>query len=359
MGKYELSLATDYVSKWTFDEAVREIFQNAIDAGNYAWNYNPQTQILSISNDGAQLEPQTLLLGCTSKSGDDNTIGQFGEGYKLALLVLTRSGKCVKIYNGKSREVWLAKLVNSRRYKTRVLTIFTEKLSIWEKPEDKVTFEIEGILEEEFETTKSHNLHVEPPIGEVLTTSRGRILKDASYKGRIYVNGLYVCNDDTLSYGYDFKPQYVQLDRDRTTVRTFDVRWETSAMWLEFGDEDECIQLCIDGKVDVQYLHSRATQHSIRHSLRETFHNKYGQNAVPCGDQGEVDEIRGFYPKCKPVVASETTCSLLREDILSEYTREYEELSIREKFEKWYEMYVIDVGREGEHVWQSLLDELN
>ena len=112
MAKYELSLSPEYVSHWGIVEAVREIFQNAIDqaavqednpmffsyeknevkSAGWGMTYE-QDGVLRIGNRDSILDAKSLLLGATTKRDDQKTIGQFGEGYKIATLVLLRSGK--------------------------------------------------------------------------------------------------------------------------------------------------------------------------------------------------------------------------------------------------------------------------
>ena len=140
MAKYELSLVKSYVQEWTAEDAIREIIQNAIDESNrvednaMSVEYDPEEKTLTISNKKSVLTHDTLLLGNTSKATDDNMIGKFGEGYKLGILVLTRENHPVTIQNYGLKETWTARFVNSRRWKDEVLTIFTEKSQIWNKP---------------------------------------------------------------------------------------------------------------------------------------------------------------------------------------------------------------------------------
>lgn len=97
MKTIELSLSPKYVSGWGVEEAVREILQNAIDqkadGAEVSVSYDRET--LSILTDGARLKTSTLLLGESGKD-DERYIGKYGEGYKLALLVLTRERKPVR-----------------------------------------------------------------------------------------------------------------------------------------------------------------------------------------------------------------------------------------------------------------------
>src|SRR5699024_7551399 len=229
MSKFELSLSRDYVGDWTYIEGIRELFQNALDqhtsveGNDMFFEYDEENEILRIGNKKSILDRSTLLLGTSSKRDDEETIGQFGEGYKIATLVLTREGHNVVFYNYGAREVWKPRFVKSRRYGADVLTFFVEKQKIWNKvPDNNLTIEISNIKKEQYEKIKESNLHIETK-GETIETEKGRILLDEEYKGKVFVNGLYVCEYGEYEKGYDFKPQYLKLDRDRKMVDTFEL----------------------------------------------------------------------------------------------------------------------------------------
>ena len=105
MSKIELTISPNYVPTWTYLDAVRELFQNALDQEEQnpenvmRWSYDEDALSLTISNAHSTLSIASLLLGQTSKADDKSTIGQFGEGYKIATLVLLREGKTITFYN--------------------------------------------------------------------------------------------------------------------------------------------------------------------------------------------------------------------------------------------------------------------
>ena len=170
MSKIELSLASDYVPSWTIVDAIRELFQNALDQevqvpdNKASWSYDNGT--FKICNKQSTLTAKTLLLGTSSKSSDSKTIGQFGEGYKIATLVLLRNAKQVTIYNYGLREVWRPRFVKSRRFGTDILTFFIDKEYPWKQvPDNDLTIEVTGLTDEEWiEQIVPANLHLQSDV---------------------------------------------------------------------------------------------------------------------------------------------------------------------------------------------------
>lgn len=129
MKTIELSLSPKYVSGWGVEEAVREILQNAIDqkadGAEVSVSYDRET--LSILTDGARLKTSTLLLGESGKD-DERYIGKYGEGYKLALLVLTRERKPVKVVT--DAETWTPEFRLSETFGEESLQIDVEETGV-------------------------------------------------------------------------------------------------------------------------------------------------------------------------------------------------------------------------------------
>ena len=83
-------IADDYVKDWTTERALVELIANALDEDPLAvvtWNDG----ILTIEDQGPGIPRSGLLLGASRKNHQQ--IGQFGEGKKLAALVLARDPK--------------------------------------------------------------------------------------------------------------------------------------------------------------------------------------------------------------------------------------------------------------------------
>jgi hypothetical protein len=319
MQKIELTITPNYVPSWGIVDAVRELFQNALDQqeqkpdNEMSWSYDPDTETLRICNKYSVLTANSLLLGQTTKADDASTIGQFGEGYKIATLVLLRNGKNVTFYNYGAKEVWSPRFVNSRRFGTQVLTFFIDKKAFWEKvPDADLSIEISGISVEEFEDIKAKNLHVLKDYSVVATTQYGDII---DIPGNVYVNGLFVCEFKRYKYGYNFKPEYLTLDRDRKMVSDFDLCWIASRAW---GSVDEShskllLELINQGAADVGYIDSMTLFNSKDAKLRDMcytdFLMKHGDMAIPVATQDELERVPKGY---KGVMVPKTYNALIR-----------------------------------------------
>lgn len=290
MRNYELSISSDYVPTWGVVEAVREFFQNALDgetadSGNKMFfDYDESKEVLRIGNKHGKLDHRTLLFGYTDKNENANMIGNHGEGYKIATVVLLRLNKQIVFYNYGCREVWRPRFVNSRRYGVKVPTFFVDDKHFWEKvPDDDLVIEITGITKEEYDQIVESNLHLQGYKGDV-ETRYGYILSD-KYKGKIFVGGLYICSDPRLDIGLNFNPDVVSLERDRSMVNSFDVQWYASRMIEQTGDIDR-IEHSLSGYsgqyISIDYLSSDIADEIARKFLEEN-----GYDAIPVSDESD------------------------------------------------------------------------
>lgn len=83
--------------------------------------------MLRLKNRKSVLKINTLLLGRSSKANNEDTVGQFGEGYKIAALVLNRLGKTFTIYNNEKNEVWESRFKNSEKWLEKILCFYVSK----------------------------------------------------------------------------------------------------------------------------------------------------------------------------------------------------------------------------------------
>ena len=96
--KFSTGISPEYVKNWDTTKAVREIIQNYLDVrdefgvgGRITWNNG----IAYVRDLGAGIEPRHLAMGISEKSED--SIGKYGEGLKLALLVMAREKRNIEL----------------------------------------------------------------------------------------------------------------------------------------------------------------------------------------------------------------------------------------------------------------------
>lgn len=215
MKKYELTISPSYVSNWTVKEAIRELLQNAIDGEKCGHTksiyYDGHT--LEIRNEGVTLEAESLVLGGTSKEGRSDLVGGFHEGMKLAFVVLLREGYGIEVENGSV--IWRPTFEESATYGVRVLTIEEEEGS---GENGDLIFRVDGISESLYEELRSDFPCMDEDYGEVVECEYGQILLEKAFRGKMFVEGLYIQEDKHFEFGYNFKADVVELDRDRKAI---------------------------------------------------------------------------------------------------------------------------------------------
>lgn len=369
MSKFELSLSKDYVPDWTVVDAVRELFQNALDQqtttenNEMFFNYDKDSQTLYIGNKSSVLDVKTLLLGASSKRDDPNTIGKFGEGYKIATLVLTRLDKKVTFYNYGAKEVWKPRFVKSRRYNgAEILTFFIDKKYPWTKvPDNNLTITIENITEQDYEDIVESNLHCQD-VGRVIESRFGRILEEERYKGKVFVNGLYVCSYPKYTQGYDFKPEYINIDRDRKLADSFELEWMSSQM-LSGVDSDKTVELIKQGAADVSYIASAgygSSLASIANKTYQTFKQDYGDSAIPVTTQEEYEMISKSAGKYTPVFVPNSYSNVIKasQDYQPPEIKVKNKESVRSKLERWLANHKQTLSKKAINKLQAIIDEV-
>lgn len=311
MAKYELTISTDYVPEWTYVEAIRELFQNAIDNETVnkenKMSIDFENGVVKIANKTSKLTLDSLLLGCSTKRNDEKTIGQHGEGYKIAFMVLLRENKAVTVYNYGANEIWTTKIVNSRRYNgAKVIQIEVDKNPIWKRTPDKdLTIEVSGITEDEWEVIKDNNLFLRDGLNATEMAYNGRVLLDESDKGKIFVKGLYVCTSKNTKYGYDFYSKGIKLDRDRQLVDSFNISWYASSIWAELAKNAEyndiISDLVLTDSADTLYLSKMShidNLAGIGGAILGKLRDKHGDRTYPVTDSFKYKAVEsaGYSP---------------------------------------------------------------
>lgn len=370
MTKYELSLTRAYVPDWGLTDAVRELFQNALDQqtvnpeNTMFWGYDEETEALVIGNKLSILEPKSLLLGSTTKADNPDTIGQFGEGYKVATLVLTRLDKAVTFYNYGAKEVWTSRFSKSRKYGVEILVFEIDKKYPWTKvPDNNLSIIVENISLDEFAEIEETILHMRPSANTWLN-SKGEILLDENDQGKMFVNGLYISSDASFCYGYNFLPNCVKLDRDRRLIPGFELKWTIAQMWATLDIEDDetteaIVRMVAQSKPDVEYLRiansgQRQAVKSISNNVYAAFTKAHGQNAIAISSTEELNSV----PEGRtPIIVEQTYKDLLEDSDDYESYDAPEEATLKDKIQDWLDVWEDDMPADARDALEAILDE--
>lgn len=370
---YELTLTPNYVSDWTFNDAIRELIQNGTDQevldnkNHFSIEYDRERQVLQLKNSKSALKINTLLLGRSSKVGNEDTVGQFGEGYKIAALVLNRIGKTFTVLNNEKNEVWESRFKNSEKWLEKILAFYIGK----RKTEDTgLCIEVGNVSWSEYSDLSDVWIGMCDFDYEKVETQYGEILTDEEFAGKVFVNGLFVdCNSD-LQYGYNFKPKYINLERDRKTCDTWNVEDVTSKMIAEGmvngGIPIEIVRQMVESnKDDVYHLEFNTylgDVKKVQEMLVESFDEQNPQPySIPVSSQDEIKKVKAYGGN--PVVVPAKVATLLK----AETAKRFEELvkipygtgmTLKDRFLRWYDAYSDKLSDVAKKELKSLVDEM-
>lgn len=254
---------------------------------------------LLLFNRGASLERANLLLGSTTKEGDDTQRGKYGEGFKVGSLALVRAKKPVTIFNG--NEKWESCIKKSEEFDSEVLAFKITKNN--PHPADKLLFQVDNITPDEWKSMNDVFLNIYcPPKETLMSTPEGDVLLDKTLKGKIYCGGIFVTEEKELAYGYNFKPAVLSLHRDRNMVNSFDVHWNTSKMWgflsaNKKGKLYDIKNMLKLGTPDVEYL-SKFSDYTLTGKLAMDFLADNAERSYPVTSEEEAKRVRqlGYSP---------------------------------------------------------------
>ena len=299
MDRIEISLAEDYCPSWGLWEGIRELVQNYMDAtdAGFPGAVEHSGNKLVLRNAGAAMtRAQMSLFGATTKAGDDNARGQFGEGFKIGLLALLRGGKEAIIVT--PHGTYIPRIVDSNMFQARVLAF--EQTD--EEPNDGVSVEVIGISESEWSQFDRRFLWDSP---------RDSILTERP--GDVFVRDIWVGHFPDYRLGYNFAS--MQTDRDRKLIDAWTLRYHASllverAVANDRMPAENVLDLIMADAEDVRYIHNHATQKS-RSRIAAAFKDRHGDAAVAVGTMEQVHEAE--HHGLKPVVAPAVAVELLDE----------------------------------------------
>lgn len=373
METYDLTLTENYVSDWGFYDAIRELIQNGTDQeiidnnNRFGLFYDSSKENLYLVNESSKLKINTLLLGRSSKSKNEDTVGQFGEGYKIAALVLNRLGKTFTIFNNNKNEIWTSKFVNSKKWLEKILQFTVIKN---ETDNTGLVIKIGNVTDREYNGIADIWLRMYEDLYNVekINTMYGEILLNEELSGKVFVNGLAVNVSNEMSYGYNFKPKYIKLERDRKTCNSWEMGDITTKMicesvlsgTLSIEDVTKLADINAGDIGHMAYIYCEDNVEKVKKLLLEQFDLQY-QNSIPVGTQEDYDRAKTYGGK--PVIVPVTISRMLN-GVMNDRIRKLSEesfnnvLTAKERLEMWIKAWSGKMPKEAVDEFNKILEKM-
>ncbi len=299
--KFPLSLHRDYVPDWSVEDAIRELYQEYRDAateGHWAQcKYLPGSEKFRIKIDDKVLPRESLLQGFSTKRGNEKLVGEKGEGYKLALLVLTREGYEVWIKTGD--EIWRPRFEISKQFGAETLVIEVTKTK---SPYKGTQVEVRGISPDSWEAMRHRFLDMADVDEDKVVSlgNGGRVLLGERFCSKLYVGGIFVQDlPDKYTCGFDFSPEYISLDRDRKSADVYDVRYRVKdALRVLLNNEvitpQKAYELLESGEGESKAFEYEFGASEFGESVSAYFEERYGDAAIPVSSLTEAKELEHY-----------------------------------------------------------------
>lgn len=311
--KLQYQITADYVRDWSVRDAIRELVANAIDGetttgGKFEAKHDAKKDVLHLINRDTKVDARALYFGGSLKYGDARLIGQYGEGLKIAMLVLARTNIKLIIRNGD--EIWQP-AIEPDKLGFEVLT-----LNIRKGNADNCDFKVEihGVNTESWHTIQDMFLALRTP-NKVDKTRCGEVIRDADFVGKIFVKGVYCTTRPNFTTGYNFFN--LDIGRDRRIPSSWDMDYQIGQIWAELSLQDSS-----HGKQLYKMFRSEAAESEafrytsspgLSKTLVEAFKEEFGEDAYPATSVSEATEMQHFGKT--GVVLSKSLADMLKRDM--------------------------------------------
>jgi hypothetical protein len=278
----DLNLSEAYVADADALWVLREPIQNARDAGGEIITF-PDVDSCIIETPTHPTLDQSVVMGEGTKSDDDDMIGEFGEGMKLAALVATRRKNCsleyetafgYVTYEFKRSPGMQTRTLHARIDPTRVSAVF------------RAHIKLKGVAQlytENFLSPDAPNGPFEKAKG-----SRGM---------RVFVKGILIKRVPESSF-YDWNLKRCKLNRDRTVPDSYDMMRSIGTYVkdeIEAGDEAWALKVL---ESPDQYESKSVARGycgpGVRNTMTRVFIKKYGENAILASADQRINSLAAY-----------------------------------------------------------------
>lgn len=213
MAIIKFGISENYIPDWKINQAIREIYQNFIDYGDFDVHIDKisdTTSYVTLSNNFNPVDLEFLKIGFSKKS--EVAIGKHGEGLKLAGLIFIRNNYKLVVRTNKYE------ITPAFYNDDNIGDCYGMECVDYDGKKFEVSFEADNSSLDSFNEGRINDSE------DILSVSHyGNIVK--KNKGNIYVGGLFVCLFKGLNHAFDFNPVYVTLGRDRDFPKVFDIEY--------------------------------------------------------------------------------------------------------------------------------------
>ena len=309
-------ITLDYVPDWGAWEVVRELATNALDADPGFTlelqevcdpDLDDVVKTLVITSKG-YLVDRHLLLGVSEKESE-NSIGQFGEGMKLAMLVLTRMSLTADIYS------------NGWHYWNMPAEMNGEKVFkiIWEECDGSRDLTAIHIPHWEYDTYEER--FVRPGDPRILFTDPfGRMVLEESGDPQIYVKGVWVQRGRAYStdFAFSYNVTDVKMNRDRGVIDSWDLTRETGKIWASVTDTDLLTRFwqAADDRLGERHVRLSVAPIESKRAHKAAIRRVHGRNAVVKTDDAAAKQAK--YRGAKPIETGSDLSSVAKDLIGSD-----------------------------------------
>lgn len=228
MSTINYGIGREYLKDWGLTEALREIYQNFIDYGEFSELIESSKfegkSIVRIFNEYEPEGLEFLRIGNSVKK--EGAIGKHGEGLKMAMLIFLREDLNIGI-----------------RFKDQVImpkwqenSIIGDVLSLTVKKSIRPIngkFEIAFLIDTELYKAFRNSI-IKPEDVIFHEAFHGKLVNKP--KGNLYSGGLFVAHIRSLKNSYDLNPLRLSLDRDRRVPGAFETNYHTSKILEAYGE---------------------------------------------------------------------------------------------------------------------------
>lgn len=266
MAEYNLNLAVNYVPDWGAWEVAREIICNAMDEDPEMRMKQTGSDILEVWTSTVPNIAQLFVVGEGSKRPGGDTIGQFGEGLKMAALAATRIAS-----QGGTEGLVLRLPDTTVRFRFKEVLGVQTLHALMTKEQNTPGFTATIHLPNVKKAHKGKIKHKLPagPFGTAQPEGM-----------RIFCKGVYIATLKGHAL-WDWNLPELQTNRDRAMVNDWETKWALGT-WLAENMDESMAHLMIEksDSIEAKTMEHHSGGDHARRQLHLAFKQRHGERAV-------------------------------------------------------------------------------